>query len=127
MDVTWRFTRAGGGRRGAVGAEAVVRRLGMADAWFNGDVRAYLQSREPDLDFSFEETVHDGIRATRATAAVGARLFHRLTGGSRIRRELIWQCAEANSLFRVSTVGRPGTEADPADFRVRGRIEGGWT
>ncbi len=96
-----------------VASEAIIRRLGMADTWFGGDARAYIVSRERGHDFRFKETDYGGHRAVEAVADSDKRLYYRLTGRRRIRRELIWLCEPMNSVFRVTTLCTPRHTFEP--------------
>ncbi len=101
------------------GVECAVHRMGMAGTWFNGDAESFVRSKEPKLDFRFDSMDYNGHRAMTAVARTLNRLFHRITGKRLIRRELIWQCEPANSLFRVTTVCNPGENLLPQDLAAQ--------
>ena len=104
-----------------VASEAIVRRLGMADTWYSGDAEAFLLVKERGHEFRFKETDYEGHRAVEAVADTDRRLYHRLTGRRRIRRELIWLCEPMNSLFRVTTLSTPRHAIEPRKFSSRCR------
>ncbi len=118
MDVKLQFQHFSGKKAKKEEGKATIHRLGMAESWFSGDARAFIRDKSPKLDFDFGRTDYRGHDAATATAQEETRLFFRLIGRSRIRRELAWLCEPVNSLFRVITVSAGKQAIDPRCFET---------
>ena len=112
-DVTLRFAEADGP------AEAAVRRLGMIDAWFLGDVQQWLRHTIGVMvDTEFTTVRHGGVSACLALGLEPGTRWRRLNGRLRLRRYLAWVCEPARSLVCVTTWSRPSRPVEPGDFEV---------
>ncbi len=112
-DVTLRFAETDGP------AEAAVRRLGMIDAWFLGDVQQWLRHTiGVMIDTEFTTVRHGGVSACLARGLEPGTRWRRLTGRLRLRRDLAWVCEPARSLVCVSTWSRQSRPVEPDAFEV---------
>ncbi len=118
MNVMLRFEHFPAAGNNPDGREAEIYRVGMADTWFNGDARAYLQGRQPSLDFKFGHDICCGHPAVTAQAENESRRLWRWFGRRRLRRELIWHCEQSNAIFRVGIICQPNDKLTPRDFKL---------
>ncbi len=119
MDVELQFRHFRSGGRHEDGPRATIRRLGMAATWFNGDMQAFVRSRDPELDFEFKPCRCQGHDALMARAEGEIRKIYRWLGRRRTRLELIWLCEPMNALFRVITASPPQFPLQPQDFELK--------
>lgn len=110
------FRDAADGGRGAV---AAVQRLGMAEAWFGGDLEGALRRREPGVRFtSFETTEYAGWPALLGAGKQAVTPFARLARRARHAHCLAWHCESENAVYVVSCGTRGEDDVLPADLNV---------
>jgi hypothetical protein len=98
---------------------AVVQRLGMAGAWYRGDLERTLRQREPGLRFAaFEKIEHEGWPALLGSGTEGSTPFERLRGRARRARALAWHCRSENAVYVVCCRARSESLCAPAELRV---------
>lgn len=82
------------------GAEATVRRMGMADAWWTGDAARFLRQSwrgAPEV----EQTRAGGRTVTRAAGVEPGPRLKRMLGLLREREEAVWPCERCNAVYHV--------------------------
>jgi hypothetical protein len=99
---------------------ASVRRMGMAESWYNGNAEALIKSRETGSRLtSFGSTSYAGHDATLARGSESGPLAKRALGLLYERRVLLWKCAERNALYAVSTSSPKSAPLEPEAFTLR--------
>lgn len=124
-DVTVQFAKAGTKKHaGRPGPTATVRRLGMADGWFAGDLEKTLKALEPKARFTFDKggAIHEqptgADPSVTATAVEAGPRLKRMAGLLRHRRDLLYHNQSANTLVHVSTFSRDTEPLRPGDLTV---------
>lgn len=117
-DVCFEF--AGYDSERPVGPFATVRRMGMAEAWYDDDAQGLIRRRDRQSTFeSFEPSTHAGHAATFARGLEAGPLAKRLLGMLRERRVLLWKCPTRNALFEISTLSPRTAPLSPEAIAVR--------
>ncbi len=112
-DVTLRFAEKDGP------SEVVVRRLGMIDAWFLGDVQQWLRHHIGVMVEAEFTTVRRGNEsAVKATSREPGTRWRRILGKLRIRRDMAWVCDTAKSLICVTTWSPDAEPVGPHEFEI---------
>lgn len=108
--------------------EAVVRRLGMLRAWFNGDLTAWLEKEADKCPGILDACSPPGnALCDTEPAATSAVTFAGWEAGPRwrsllgLRRERLdraWVCPSSQTICHVMTLSFPGQPLRPEDFAV---------
>jgi len=121
-DVALTFRQVEATTRGGVGGEATLRRLGMADAWYAGDLEAVLHRQEPGARFERVERLDRGGAASLlATGSEAGPRWRRALRRLRVQRSLAWECPAENAVYLVSTRSPGRAPLLPSAFSVRCR------
>jgi hypothetical protein len=104
--------------RNGVG-EARVNRTKGTDAWFDGDLAAYLTSHARCRRESVATAEYGGHQACVAQSKEKGVRLQWLVGARRLRRDLAWHCTTTQSVYQVTLHAARGAEYTPRDFRVR--------
>lgn len=100
--------------------EACLRRLGMARAWYSGNLRALVERHADGAVFTqWREQSHQGCPALLAEGTEAGPRYRRLFGKLRQRRVLVWHCPAENAIYQLTTTSPPGAPLLPQDFEVR--------
>lgn len=121
-EVHRRGGKQGGREAGGGTVEVWLRRLGMAEVWYDGDPTALLRSREPKLNFGFDEFSEGGGGGRNGVEAVslepGPRV-KRWAGRLRRRRDRVWLDEATDAVLWVTTLSPPrGTQVKPREVAV---------
>ncbi len=108
--------------RGAGRGEATLRRLGMADSWYAGDLEGVLRRQEPGARFDrVERLERDGATSLLATGSEPGPRWRRVLRRLRVQRSLAWECPAENAVYLVSTRSPERSPLLPSAFSVRCR------
>jgi hypothetical protein len=119
-DVRLRFSRPAA----PLVAEAEVRRLGMAGAWFDGDLRGLLAKHlGPGALEHAESRVHHGHPAASGEAWEKVARFERWLGRARRRRGLAFAVASENAVYLVTTLSPVAEPLEPRAFELGSAAE----
>lgn len=100
--------------------EASLRRLGMARAWYSGNLRALVEHHAAGSVFThWTEQSHQGCPALLAEGTEAGPRYRRLLGKLRQRRVLVWHCPAENAIYQLTTTSPVGDPLLPQDFEVR--------
>ncbi len=99
--------------------QASVRRFGMADSWFSGDLGALIRRENSSLRLGFSERRYGPHAAVFASGAGAGPMLPRMLGLVPERRVLAWLCGEKNSLYVVSTSSKKKQPLLPEQLVVR--------
>ncbi|MCC7147091.1 MAG: hypothetical protein IT443_11655 [Phycisphaeraceae bacterium] len=98
--------------------QAIIRRLGAVDAWYDGDAQRYLKRQLDVASLQITPTQYQGAAAVLAKAKEPAKGWRRLIGAKTTRLDLVWSNLPAGSLYHVTTRCPLGEEVQPTDFSV---------
>ncbi len=100
-------------------SEVAVRRLGMIDAWFLGDVQQWLRHHIGVMVEAEFTTVRMGNEsAVKATSREPGTRWRRMLGKLRVRRDAAWACDTSKSLVCVTTWSPDAEPVEPHEFEV---------
>ena len=115
-DVTFRWQRPAG--RGRSPVEALVRRVGMADAWLprvDGDLTRWLEAQHRRGRFTFDQGI--GGVVTAESLEPGPRL-RKWARRLRRRHDRLWLDPAANAVLHVTTLDWPRHPLEPEALSV---------
>jgi len=98
---------------------AIVRRTGMLEAWFDGNLESLIRQSLGAVATTCRQATHNGHPAVRSESRERGRALVELFGRPRTRSNLAWVCPTAHALYHVAcrfTARRP---VDPASLTVR--------
>lgn len=84
------------------GAEATVRRMGMADVWYDGDGADFLRGQAKGSRFKPQPALYRGRSVLEGRGWEAGPLLKRLTGQLRRRHDLLWRCEACNAVYHLS-------------------------
>ena len=116
-DATFLFRRFDPVRGRPTIQEGVVRRMGMADVWHDGDLERLARRLDPDARIETAETHPDG--AVTVIGYEGSKRYQRLLGTLRVQRARLWLSPVENAVYAVTTRGRRADSLRPVDFVTR--------
>lgn len=102
-----------------------VRRLGAADAWFDGNLSQWIQKEAGSEQTSLSPAHVRGHDACLAEGFDERGLLPRLRWGRDRRLDLVWHCPNRQALFQVTTRGPAKSLVRPDAFVVRCCDSGG--
>jgi hypothetical protein len=82
-------------------AEVRVRRLGMTETWFKGDLEKFLQ---PQVTGTFRTMTHRSHPAGLVESREVGHRWQRLLGRLRPRHDLAWHCPVNHAVFQLTTL-----------------------
>lgn len=115
-DVSFRF---GHGRQ-----KALVRRRGMADVWFDGDLRAFLRQHVPERIQDVETRTCASREAVFGTSREPGTRLKRVLKRLRRRKDLVWLDSEARALIQVTTLAPQQDPLEPDMFEAETANQG---
>ena len=98
---------------------AEVRRTGMPDAWFDGNLENVVRLRLGTAPCQASARTCNGHPALLADSRDRAAWLRSVLTGNRRRRELVWLCPGSHAVFEVTTHAGPRAAVEPDQFRVR--------
>ncbi len=112
-------------RRGA--EEATVRRLGMVESWFKGDLEGFLKHEMGGEETDLRKVIWNGHEAHRGEGRLKGSWMSGVLGLRGKRSDLAWVCPQVHSLFQVTIAGRGSERTAPEAMNVRccGNAAGG--
>jgi hypothetical protein len=97
--------------------EASLRRLGMARAWFAGNLKQLVLNHDKKTGFSrFSAVRHRGYEALLAEGTEPGPPLRRVLRLLRQRRVLAWSAAPENAVYELATLSPPQHPVLPAEF-----------
>jgi len=116
-DATFVFRRFDSVRGRPARQEGVVRRMGMADVWHDGDLERVARRLDPDARIDAVEAHTDG--AVTLTGYEGGKRYQRLFGTLRVQRTRLWSSPVENAIYAVTTRAPRADSLRPTDFLTR--------
>jgi len=121
-DVVLTFRQGEAAARGAGRVEATLRRVGLADAWYGGDLEGWLRRQEPGARFDrVERLERAGAASLLATGSEAGPRWRRALRRLRVQRSLAWECPAENAVYLVSTRSPARAPLLPSALSVRCR------
>ena len=114
-DATFTFRESGDGKRFG-SQEVVVRRMGMAEAWHDGDLERLARLLEPEARIASVEELEAG--RLLATGVEAGRRYRQLVGLLRTQRTLLWRSSDEDAIYAVTTRGKRSDPLRPADVHL---------
>ncbi len=99
--------------------EAVVRRLGAVDAWFGGDLAAFLRNQTGPARCQVSETTYGTHEARDGRSNEAPNAVARFVRRTPERLDRAWLCPSAHAVFLVTTRGPRKDLVRPEAFAVR--------
>ena len=118
-DVTLTFQDTDPATHKEAKATVAVRRQGMADGWFDGDLEKLIKRELPKAKWEFEEDEVNGHGAVVGRCVVPGPRIKRFARLHNARVEVAWQCEEENAVYRVAATGPARRGVEVAGFVVR--------
>ena len=109
-DVTFTLVRGGD--------TITVRRAGMTEAWFGGDLESLVRLHVGDVPMQTSERTVGGHAALFAESRERQPRLRSLLVRPQRRRDLAWMCPESHAVFEITTLTRGREPLDPETLRV---------
>ncbi len=100
-------------------AELTIRRLGLADTWFGGDVERYLKKELKHEPGGWSSVFHDGHPACRREAREAGPRIKAIVGRLRDRIDLAWFAPHANAVMHATLLRPRSMNIDIDAFDIR--------
>lgn len=97
--------------------EVEVRRLGAADAWYDGDPQALIAEQLPKSDWRFERRPYRGRMAVVGSTRQPSTLWRRLIGRKRMRYDMVWT-EGSHRILHVTTISPQRSPLEPEQVEV---------
>lgn len=101
--------------------ECRVRRIGMVDAWYTGDLKPVIRkSIGMQVDCEYEAVTHHDTAALLGTSPEPMINLKKIAGRNRTRRDLVWHDESAYAVLAVTTISPESESVEPQSFKVTG-------
>lgn len=98
--------------------EATIRRLAMAESWYEDPEHFYLR-RGNITDLRLQPARFAGHDATAASGIEKGPPLKRFLGWLRQRHDLLWRCRQDNAIYHILTLAPASDPGNPQQFQVR--------
>lgn len=100
--------------------EAVIRRIALADGWFDGELEPVLRREARGVRVRPRRLAHRGYGLLSNEACEAGPRLKRWTGRLRRRQDLLWHDVSGNAVLHVTTLGPRRRPVAMRSFRVNG-------
>ncbi len=99
--------------------QAVCRRLGATDMWYDGQPDAWLEKDLSAAPDRVEMLRHRGHQACLGQSLEPTTRFTKIIGRARQRRDLVWHCPVDHAVYQITTLSHAKDPVEPTEFAVR--------